>query len=337
MKRTFISLLFILSILVSVPMRADAAFPLKESNSDTASVEAEEYYNKLPQGVRNAFESYGWRVIITDVFKVNYISALYNGAPKGGYVAGYTETLSKSIVLANTDAGAAINHEMGHFFDYILAGNVSESQEFYSIYSAECANFDGGGNSYAMSDPTEYFAEAFREYVECAGYLKARCPDTYAVLDGLVSPYGRTQTDAVTDYARCNSHVVSETARQAANKFKDLAVLAVDKVLGSDNAASRTLDGWLDKASNTYQEIKDNPREWGRELAEKANDKIHNSDPEALGSAAAEKINKKFKELDEFAESTDWEQKGRDAAEKVKNFLEGDGVRSKRFLFETDV
>ena len=48
---------------VSVPLRADAAFPLKESNSDTASVEVEEYYNKLPQGVRNAFESYTIAII----------------------------------------------------------------------------------------------------------------------------------------------------------------------------------------------------------------------------------------------------------------------------------
>ena len=46
-----------------MPLRADAAFPLKESNSDTASVEVEEYYNKLPQGVRNAFESYTIAII----------------------------------------------------------------------------------------------------------------------------------------------------------------------------------------------------------------------------------------------------------------------------------
>ncbi|WP_022761869.1 anthrax toxin lethal factor-related metalloendopeptidase [Butyrivibrio sp. AD3002] len=323
MRKSIISIMLVLLFILCIPSKAYASFPLKESNSDTASVEAQEYYNKLPQGVRNAFESYGWRVIITDVFKVNFVSAMYKGAPSGGYVAGYTETGSRSIVLANTDAGAAMNHEMGHFFDYILAGNVSESQKFYNIYAAECANFDGGSNSYAMSDSTEYFAEAFREYVECAGYLKARCPYTYAALDGLVSPYGRTQTDNVTDYVRCDSHVISETARQAANKFKDLAVLAAEKVLGSDSVGSRTLDGWLDKASETYQDIKDDPEGWGKALAEKANDKIHNSDPGDIGSAAADKINKKFEEMGEYADSKDWGQVGADAADKVKKYLGG--------------
>ncbi len=72
-----------------------------------------------------------------------------------------------------------------------------------------------------------------------------------------------------TDYVWCSSHVVSETAKQAANKFKDLAVLAVDKALSSDNVGSRTLDGWLDKAKSTYEEIKADPGGWGQALAEK--------------------------------------------------------------------
>ena len=79
----------------------------------------------------------------------------------------------------------------------------------------------------------------------------------------------------------------------------------------------------MDKAKSTYEEIKADPGGWGQALAEKANEKNHNSDPQAMGSAAAEKINEKFAELGEIAESTDLEQKGREAAKKVANFLEG--------------
>ncbi len=325
MKKTFISFILIFSIFILAPVRASAAFPLAESNSKKASEEAEEYYNKLPQGVRSAFETYGWRVIITDVFKVNYIATLYGGFQSGGYIAGYTESMSKSIVLSNTDAGASMNHEMGHFFDHILANEVSTSDQFVKIFNDESGYFDEGINDYAMSDPSEYFAEAFREYVECAGYLKKCCPSTYAVMDNLVSPYGGTQTASITEYQRCDSRLIEETAKQAANKLAELGVLAADKVLSGDKnpSGSKSLDEWLDKAKDTYQDIKDNPRQWGKDLADKANDKIQNSDPEAAGKAIADKINEKVGELNEKAENTDWEQKGRDAANKVKDFLEG--------------
>lgn len=320
-----------MSILIAIiffarcSISSNAAFPLKESDSESASQEAEEYYNKLPQGVRDAFESGGWKVIITDIFKVNFVSALYNGVPSGGYSAGYTEFASKSIVLTNTDAAGAMNHEIGHYFDYMLAGQISSTDSFISIYNDEKTSFDEGTNDYAMSDPAEYFAEAFREYIECAGYLKKCCPSTYTTLNNLVSPYGGTQTDNITYYTRADSHLIKETAKTAANKMAKIATKAANVVLSGDKnaAASRSLDEWLEVAKDTYSDMKSDPSGWASSLADRINQKISDSDPEELGKEVANGVNKKVAEWNEKVKETDWEQKGRDISNKIGGFLEG--------------
>ncbi len=302
-----------------------AACPISSSTSETASAEAREYYNMLPSGVRNAFESGGWHVEISDVVSVNYISALYGGFSLGGYVAGYTESYSKVIMLSDTDAGAAMNHEMGHFFDY-TSGMISKSSTFGSIYLAECAAFDGGSNAYASSDVSEYFADAFREYVECAGYLKKTCPQTFAFIDGYVSGYGGTSTLAVTEYTRCDSHIVEMAAKEAANATAKAARSAAQKVLDSGAMVvgknAPKVDAWLNRAKDTLDQIANDP-DYGSKKAAELNEKIANTDWEQKGKDTADKINEKVSEWGKKAEETDWEQKGKDWADKVNNWLGG--------------
>lgn len=79
-----------------------ASCPISQSTSESASAEAEKYYNMLPSALRKQFESEGWTITITSVTAVNMASAA----------------------------------------------------------------FGGGSNEYAKSAPAEYFAEAFREYIE---------------------------------------------------------------------------------------------------------------------------------------------------------------------------
>ena len=327
MKKTRIAIFLICSILfinVNV-ITAYASCPISKSTDSSASAEAEKYYNMLPSGVRNAFESKGWHIEITDVASVNYISTLYGGFALGGYVAGFTESYSKVIMLSDTDAGSAMNHEMGHFFDYI-SGHISESNTFASIYNAEASSLDGGDNSYAQSDQTEYFAEAYREYIECAGYLKNTCPQTYAFIDGYMQAYGGTSTLSTTTYARCDSHIIEKGAKAVADATAKAARSAAQSVLDSGakivGKNAPKVDEWLDKAADTLDQIANDP-DYGSKKAQELNDKIANTDWEKKGQDAADSINSKVAEWNEKIESTDWEQKGKDLGDKLNKWLGG--------------
>ena len=323
--RTVLAFICSLLIINTYSTVAFAACPISSSTSESASAEAREYYNMLPSGVRNAFESKGWHVEISDVISVNYISALYGGFALGGYVAGFTESYSKVIMLADTDAGAAMNHEMGHFFDYI-SGRVSESSTFEAIYNAEASSFDGGSNAYASSNVNEFFADAFREYVECAGYLKKNCPQTYSFIDGYVSSYGGTNTLSVTEYTRCDSHIVEMAAKEAANATAKAARSAAQKALDSGAKVvgknAPKVDDWLDKAADTLDQIANDP-EYGSKKAQELNEKIANTDWEKKGQDAANDLNDKITDLNKKLEDTDWEQKGKDIGDKLNKWLGG--------------
>lgn len=303
-----------------------ASCPITESTSAAASSEAEKYYNMLPSGIRNTFESKGWHIEITDVASVNYISALYGGFTPGGYIAGFTESYSRVIMLSDTDAGAAVNHEMGHFFDYI-SGNLSGGSAFSEIYHEESSGFDGGTNTYAMSDPAEYFADAYREYIECAGYLRNSCPKTFSFIDSYMQPYGGTGTITITEYSRCESHIVEMAAKAAAdataNAARSAAQALLDKGANVVGKNAPDVDEWLAGAKDVLDKIANDP-DYGTKLADDLNKKIEETDWEQKGTDAANNLNDKLEKLNQTLEETDWEQKGRDAANFLNQFLGAD-------------
>ena len=203
---------------------------------------------------------------------------------------------------------------------------ISDSNTFETIYKAEASSFDGGTNDYAMSDAGEYFADAFREYVECAGYLKKTCPQTYDFLDGYVSAYGGTSTLNVTYYARCDSHIVEKGAKAAANATAKAARSAAQKTMEAGAKVvgknAPKVDDWLDKAADTLDQIANDP-EYGSKKAQELNDKIANTDWNQKGKDAANNINDKVSDLNKKIEDTDWEQKGKDLGNKLNKWLGG--------------
>ncbi|WP_026522329.1 anthrax toxin lethal factor-related metalloendopeptidase [Butyrivibrio sp. VCB2001] len=331
-----------------------ASCPISQSTSKSASAEAEKYYNMLPSALRKQFESEGWTITITSVTAVNMASAAFGGVSGAGYVAGFTHGLSKMIILADTDAGSAINHEMGHYLDY-SKNMPSESALFQDIYKSEATLFDGGSNEYAKSAPAEYFAEAFREYIECGGYLKSTCPRTYSFIDGYVFAYGGTQTENVMEYTRCNSHILDVAAKAVADAAAKAARSAAQGMLDSGakliGKNAPKLDEWLSKYGDVIDAINSDPEgyakkksdEWidymdsidwdkkNAEVAEKAKQQAEDlnklfSDEEyweKKGKDAADNLNKKTAEWGKKAEETDWEQKGKDFADKLKGILGG--------------
>ncbi|MCR5404447.1 MAG: hypothetical protein K6E91_11615, partial [Butyrivibrio sp.] len=265
---SYLSLVLIIFVMVFRPVISYAACPIESSTKDDASIEAEKYYNMLPKALRSQFESEGWSITIGSVAAVNLLSALYGESFSEGYVSGFTEPYSKCIILSDTDAGSAINHEMGHYLDN-SKNYPSKSALFSDIYKAEAGNFDGGNNSYAQSGAEEYFAEAFREYVECAGYLRANCPRTYGFIARYMAAYGGTATNGVTEYSRCSSHFADEVAKATsalAARLAAQAILGSGVVIIGEDAPD--LKGWLERTQGIINAINQDPDGYARKSAE---------------------------------------------------------------------
>lgn len=93
--------------------------------------------------------------------------------------AGYFDARSQSIILR--EESDTVYHEVGHFVAF-LAGNVDMKPEFSAVYREEKDRFTGSRRVYAMQNPSEFFAETFREYTLNPAILKNTCPKTYEAI-----------------------------------------------------------------------------------------------------------------------------------------------------------
>ncbi len=325
-KSTFIiSLTFLLFIFS--PLSVLAACPITASTDSSATNETQHYYNMLPYALREQFESDGWTIEISDIATVNIISSLYGGVSLGGYVAGFTETNSKTIMLSDTDAGGAINHEIGHYFDY-LNNYTSESLSFYEIYKNEASFFDYGNNGYAKTNSEEYFAEAFREYVECAGFLQATCPRTYDYINYLMEDYGGTYTNDVIELTRCESHVLDKAAKALADTTAKAAQNAAQAILDTGANILGTnapkLDYWLFEFQDLIDAINEDPEAYAQKKSNEWKSELESIDWDNVKSDVRKNTSEKVDKINEkLADKEYWSNKGKEAAEKINKFFGG--------------
>lgn len=305
-----------------------ASCPISESNDVDASAEAEKYYNMLPGALRSQFESEGWEILIKDVASVNLACAALGGpVGGGGYVAGFTHSFSRMIILSNTDAGGAMNHEFGHYFDF-SKGKASDSSLFQDIYANEKTSFDDGSNDYAMSGSGEYFAEAFREYVECAGYLKITCPRTYNFIDGYMSAYGGTSTNDVYELTRCESHIIGKVAKATADATAQAAVNAAKAILDSGtNLTGKNapkLDGFLDEYNELIDGINNDPEGYAHKKTGEWKDYLENIDWDKKHEDVRKSVEEKTNEINKKLEDTEyWENKGKELGNTINKLFGG--------------
>ena len=153
-------------------------------------------YDINPQPVRETFERYGWTVDIVSSDTINALYGLDPALATNYSLAGFVSPQRKKMFLTGdvNYASQAVNHEMGHFFDicispFILPDGIQASQtsDFVSVYLTEgCSGILG---AYAMSSPDEYFAEAYKYYVEAPVFLATYAPYTYLYMDKVVNMY----------------------------------------------------------------------------------------------------------------------------------------------------
>lgn len=117
-----------------------------------------ELYERVPESLRNEYESEAFTIRITKKNLAEY----YNGSVEGS-INGIFSYQRKMIFLYGTESalGAAMLHEFGHYLDW-KCGFPSRTEAFSVIYEAENAF---AGTNPNVSDPTEFFAEVFQAWV----------------------------------------------------------------------------------------------------------------------------------------------------------------------------
>ena len=143
--------------------------------------------NKIPKGVIDSFRYSGHKLALTSKDIREYEGEGLSFEPAGVY-SSITKTLYLSNKYDNYWAEQSLVHEFGHYLDYAmwsigdLGDRASRTPEFKDIWSSERGKFvvDSTYNlDYYQSSVTEYFAQAFDEYVTKPERLKTNTPKTY--------------------------------------------------------------------------------------------------------------------------------------------------------------
>ena len=120
----------------------------------------------IPQSLLKRFADCGW----TLYFASDPLSAYYSEHPEAVGVTDHQKNAIYVYVDASYTYSAenTLLHEFGHFLQYISNGRYSDQiQQAYAHEKELLASL--AGRQYCMKSPQEFFAEAFRTYLQGAG------------------------------------------------------------------------------------------------------------------------------------------------------------------------
>lgn len=141
-----------------------------------------EYYQLVPEKIRDSFEKDGFHIIMMeqDITPVAY--APYGGFTGWGYVEGVMDYELQTIYMQDESSGR-ITHEMGHYINDKL--HCSSQPGFSELVGSEAAKI----STYAQTNPNEFFAETFDLYVRDPEALAIISPTAYQYMDGIVHAF----------------------------------------------------------------------------------------------------------------------------------------------------
>ena len=133
----------------------------------------------------------GWTIYADNkkLYEIADENGEYNGTPIE-YLGGISFKQSKVIFLNEEYVDTSLLHEIGHAVNSEF-GLLSETEEFKNIYESEKDNFDcyvgDGDEEHCTKNESEYFAEAFHQYLLASDLLKEDCPATYEYIDNFLN------------------------------------------------------------------------------------------------------------------------------------------------------
>lgn len=162
------------SLSTTVNEPADSKTVTSTAGSNTVTISS--IAPKASSNVISAYESIGFKVIIDSSYTFS----------------GCFDARKGTITLRKNDDN--IYHELGHFVAFV-AGNTDTSSAFKSIYNEEKSKYDGRNATYVLGDPSEYFAESFRDYILYNSELKSKRPKTYEAISTAIGRVSDAQVN----------------------------------------------------------------------------------------------------------------------------------------------
>jgi len=186
LRQTLLTL--VLTILMCCPVFASdlAVYDLTENTTPDANIITQVNYftSLLPAKVYEKLARNGWVVYIVD--NVGNTVGMYDNN-----ILALCVPDQRYVVLGSAcQESDAILHELGHAVDAELK-YPSTSRDFGLIYGEEVPIFikthlTAKANT---ATATEYFAEAFQEYIINPTYLYNNCPKTYTFINACLNSF----------------------------------------------------------------------------------------------------------------------------------------------------
>lgn len=124
-------------------------------------------------------DEYGYEIEVVDVIADEY--------SWGFNPAGVCNSVAKTIKIDDSYMDWAFNHEYGHFIDSIN-DYISYTDEFYEIVLEEYLQlYEITNSEYSVSSSVEYFASAYKVYLEGGDTLENLCPKTFECFEELTN------------------------------------------------------------------------------------------------------------------------------------------------------
>ena len=141
-----------------------------------------EYYQLVPEKIRDSFEKDGFHIVMMDQDITPVAYAPYGGFTGWGYVEGVMDYELQTVYMQDESSGR-ITHEMGHYVNNKL--HCSSQPGFTELMGSEAAKI----STYAQTNPNEFFAETFDLYVRDPQALATISPTAYQYMDGIVHAF----------------------------------------------------------------------------------------------------------------------------------------------------
>lgn len=114
--------------------------------------------------------------------------------PNAGFDGKYDVKGTGNIIVRAKNG--TVYHELGHFLAFVV-GNYDTSQEFIAIYNREKGSYKEYNADYVCQNSSEYFAEAFCQYVLDRNGLQQSRPQTCRAVETALSKLTDTQINGV--------------------------------------------------------------------------------------------------------------------------------------------
>lgn len=135
--------------------------------------------NKIPLSLLKEFNNQKFSVVITTKDVKSYYNYSFSGT-----MTGLFDPMAQKIYISSKEShiNNSIIHEFGHALDLILGKDnyISLSKEWANIYKSE---YKTASSSYYKANAQEYFADAFKRYINDSKSLKSKSPKTYNFID----------------------------------------------------------------------------------------------------------------------------------------------------------